>query len=266
MLPTVTNAQPRRDVAFHSVSRAAVHGYAPIAYPDGSYRFPYGEAIPDVRVGVGDECDIQLQSGEKINQAIISDSARWKATDGVSGADTPHMFVKPTQDGLWATLTITTTRRVYHLRLESADGRQNEYVGFYYPQEAAARAAADKRRAVERSQLAFAASVKRAAAQRVLADTYVCANLDARYKVAGANEFRPVSVCNDGAHTYVNVREIVGDLPQPYALDNNTDEIVNYSYDRTHRQFVLDGVPTNLALIRGSGRGQLRTTFARALR
>jgi hypothetical protein len=62
---------------------------------------------------------VRQQAGEKINQAIISDSVRWKATDGVSGADTPHMFVKPTQDGLWATLTITTTRRVYHLRLES---------------------------------------------------------------------------------------------------------------------------------------------------
>jgi len=40
---------------------------------------------------------------------------------------------------------------------------------------------------------------------------------------------------------------------------------VNYSYDRTHRQFVLDGVPAKLALIRGTGHGQLRTTLERAL-
>jgi type IV secretion system protein VirB9 len=268
MLPTMASAQPRRDVAFHYVPRTAANRYAPIAYPDGSYRFPYGEVIPDVRVGVGDECDIQLQPGEKINQAIISDSARWKATDGISGADTPHMFVKPTEDGLWATLTITTTRRAYHLRLESANGRQYEYVGFYYPQEASARAAAERRRAVERARLASAAVAQRDAAERAkaaIAATYTCANLDAKYRVAGANEFRPVSVCNDGAHTYVNVREIAGDLPQPYALDNDTDEIVNYSYDRAHRQFILDGVPAKLALIRGTGHGQLRTTFERAL-
>jgi len=268
MLPKEAAAQPRRDVAFHNVARAASHRYAPLMYPDGSYRFPYGGAVPTVRVGVGDECDIQLQPGEKINQAFISDSARWRATDGVSGADTPHMFVKPTGDGLWATLTITTTRRVYHLRLESASGRQNEYVGFYYPQDAAARAASQQRRAIERARLASVAAAQRTAterAQAAIAATYTCASLDARYKVAGANEFRPLSVCNDGAHTYVNVREIAGDLPQPYALDNRTDEIVNYSYDRTHRQFILDGVPAKLALIRGTGHGQLRTTLERAL-
>ncbi len=160
-LPTMAVAQPRRNVAFHQIARAVVHRYAPIAYPDGSYRFPYGEAIPNIRVGVGDECDIELQPGEKINQAIISDSARWKATDGVSGADTPHMFVKPTEGGLWATLTVTTTRRVYHLRLESANGRQNEYVGFYYPQDAAARAAAERRRAIERARLSSLATAQR---------------------------------------------------------------------------------------------------------
>ena len=242
-------------MAFRNGPQSVLHRNGAVLYPDGSYRFPYGDAIPTVRVGVGDECDIQLQAGEKINQAIISDSVRWKATDGVSGADTPHMFVKPTQDGLWATLTITTTRRVYHLRLESAGGRQNEYVGFYYPQDDAARAriaasVAERRAAAERAEAAIAA-------------TYTCAKLDAKYNVAGANEFRPVSVCNDGAHTYINVPEVAGDLPQPYTLDNRTDEIANYSYDRTHRQFILDGVPTKLALIRGTGRGQLRTTLER---
>jgi hypothetical protein len=49
----------------------------------------------------------------------------------------------------------------------------------------------------------------------------------------------------------------------PYSLDNGTDEIANYSFDPTHRQFILDGVPKKLALIRGSDHGQLRTTFER---
>jgi type IV secretion system protein VirB9 len=242
------------------------HASAPhegvVLYPDGSYRYPFGETIPTVRVGVGDECDIQLQPGEKINQAIISDSLRWKATDGVSGSDTPHMFVKPTQSGIWATLTITTTRRVYHVRLESADGRQNEYVGFYYPTDMTAIANAERRRAARREHEAnLAAATERA--QAAISATYGCTNLDSKYKVGGANEFRPTSVCNDGAHTYINVSEIPGDLPQPYTLDNRTDEIANYSYDHVHHQFVLDGVPTRLALIRGTGHDQLRTTFER---
>ncbi len=261
----LASTAPHR-VAFPDVTRDGSHHNGAILYADGSYRFPYGEAIPTVWVGVGDECDIQLEPGEKINQAIISDSVRWKATDGVSGADTPHMFVKPTHDRLWATLTITTTRRVYHLRLQSSDGRQDEYVGFYYPQEAAAREAVERQRAIDSARRAAQVAQQRAAAQRAraaIAATYTCAKLDTKYKVAGANEFRPVSVCNDGAHTYINVPEVAGDLPQPYTLDNRTDEIANYSYDRAHRQFILDGVPTQLALIRGTGRGQLRTTFER---
>jgi hypothetical protein len=49
----------------------------------------------------------------------------------------------------------------------------------------------------------------------------------------------------------------------PYTLDNGVDEIANYSYDPTHRQFIIDGAPAKLVLIRGSGRRQLRTTFER---
>jgi hypothetical protein len=48
----------------------------------------------------------------------------------------------------------------------------------------------------------------------------------------------------------------------PYVYDNGPDEIANYSFDPKHRQFIIDGVPNKLALIRGD-HGQLRTTFER---
>src|ERR1700688_1522340 len=83
----------------------------PMIYPDNSARFSV-DSIPTIHIEAASACDIVLQSGERINQAIISDSVRWKMTDGISG-DTPHIFLKPVDTDLHALLIITTTRRTY---------------------------------------------------------------------------------------------------------------------------------------------------------
>jgi type IV secretion system protein VirB9 len=216
----------------------------PVRYSDGSYRYEFGGGIPTIRVGAGDSCDIELQAGETIRRAFLSDTVRWKLADGVSGANNvPHLVVKPTQAGIWTTLTVFTDRRSYHIRLTSSQNLEAEYVGFTYD---ADRAAAAKQ-----------------ANDQARDATYTCKDLDAKYVASGANEFRNAQVCNDGKHTYINAPDWSGDLPMPYSLDNGTDEIANYSFDPKHRQFILDGVPKKLALIRGSDHGQLRTTFER---
>ena len=225
----------------------------PVRYSDGSYRYEFGGSIPTIHVGAGDSCDIELQAGETIRRAFLSDTVRWKLADCVSGANNvPHLVVKPTQAGISTTLTVFTDRRSYHIRLASSPSTEAEYVGFTYPSDriAAARDAEDRARAA-------------AAAAAAIDATYNCKNLDAKYVAGGANEFRNAQVCNDGKHTYINAPDWAGDLPMPYSLDNGTDEIANYSFDPKHRQFIIDGVPTKLALIRGSDHGQLRTTFER---
>lgn len=40
-----------RQMAFRSGSQSVLHRNGAVLYPDGSYRFPYGDAIPTVRVG-----------------------------------------------------------------------------------------------------------------------------------------------------------------------------------------------------------------------
>ena len=198
----------------------------PTHYPDGSYRYTYGSEMPVILVGAGDSCDIQLEAGESIRRAFL--------------------VVKPTQAGLLTTLTVFTDRRSYHIRLLSKSMTQEEYVGFLYPAE---RAAAT-REAEDRASANAAAAIEA---------TYSCKELDTKYVAAGANEFRDAQVCNDGKHTYVNAANWTGDLPMPYAYDNGPDEITNYSFDPKHRQFIIDGVPRKLALIRGGD----RTTFER---
>jgi P-type conjugative transfer protein TrbG len=235
-------------------AQAIAQGSAgPIHYPDGSYRYAFGGAMPTIRVGAGDSCDIELEAGETIRRAFLSDTVRWKLADGTSGANNiPHLVVKPTQAGLSTTLTVFTDRRSYHVRLASLPNTQEEYVGFTYPAE---RAAAMTREAADRTRAD-------AAAAAAIAATYTCKDLDAKYASAGANEFRDAQICNDGKHTYVNAPTWDGDLPMPYVYDNGPDEIANYSFDPKHRQFIIDGVPNKLALIRGD-HGQVRTTFER---
>jgi len=220
-----------------------------IRYPDGSHRYAYDGSIPTIPVGVGDSCDIEFEAGETIRRVFLSDTLRWRLADGVSDASNiPHLVVKPTAAKLATTLTVLTDRRSYHIRLVSTTDRQAEYVGFTYP----SKTSAPSQRALDREKL-----------DATIAATYTCQGLDSVYVSGGANEFRNVQICNDGKHTYINAPEWQGDLPMPYTLDNGVDEIANYSYDPTHRQFIIDGVPTKLVLIRGSGRRQLRTTLER---
>lgn len=218
----------------------------PIIYPDRSARYSI-DSIPTIHVQAASVCDLVLQSGERINQDIISDSLRWKMSDGMSG-DTPHIFLKPVSAGLHAVLIITTTRRTYHVHLESTPDPGDVFVGFYYPSTV--------------GQLHPHAPP----APPTPSPAWSCASpLDTHYRIYGANEFRPVSVCNDRVKTYINMGAIKGALPILVTVgDGNQDQIVgNPSWDSAHDEYVVDGVPDRLALVRDSRKGQIRTNIVR---
>lgn len=210
-----------------------------ILYPDGSYRFAFGGITrPTIRIQVGDDCDIVLQNGEKIHDVFISDSARWKVATGWSGPDVGHVVVKPTQPDLRTALTIMTDRRTYHIDLVSTHGAGEEVVGFYYPQTPAELHA------------------QMALHQKPLTPPqYACTNLDAAYTAQGATSLRPVSVCNDGKQTYVNMPQLAGDLPIVKAIDpKGKDTQVTYTFDAGHDEYAVDGTPDRLVLVRGRDR------------
>jgi len=68
-------------------------------------------------------CDIVLEAGENVLEApFVSDSVRWQLGAGVSyqkGTPVQHIYVKPTEAGIEASLIINTDRRVYHIILRS---------------------------------------------------------------------------------------------------------------------------------------------------
>lgn len=219
-------------------------------YPDGSYRFAFGGMLrPSIYIQAGSDCDIALQDGEKIHDVFISDSARWKISTGWSGPDVAHVVVKPTDVNLRTALTIMTDRRTYHIDLLSTRGAGAEFVGFYYPEtpaELRARIAAHEAKLVP-----------------AVPPRYACTNLDAAYTVQGATSLRPMSVCNDGKQTYVNMPVLSGDLPIVKEIGaDGKDAQATYTFDNTHNEYAVDGTPARLVLIRGRDRLLLaRTTL-----
>jgi type IV secretion system protein VirB9 len=67
--------------------------------------------------------DIYLEPGERVLAIpFVSDTARWILGAGVSreaGTEVQHIYVKPVEAGLEASLIINTDRRVYHVILKS---------------------------------------------------------------------------------------------------------------------------------------------------
>jgi len=99
--------------------------------------YPYNqEPEPTVDCAPLRTTDVQLQPGETITDVALRDTERRMATPAASGDPrnaVPHLAVKPQFPGI-ETLTIYTTKHIYHLLLRSR-GRAMQEVEFYYPDE-----------------------------------------------------------------------------------------------------------------------------------
>ncbi len=219
----------------------------PFLASDGSLRYPFnGRVEPTLTCRPLYVCDVALENGETILNLGIGDSARWviaAAQSGPNGA-TPHVLVKPVALDLSTNLIVTTTKRVYYLRLESQQQVLNPRISFSYPEEAevenAARAAEAKRKAEE------------AAAELPLLPPD---QLDSAYRIDGDRSFRPQKVFNDGVHTYLDFDVLPNDLPVLYAVaSDNSEQIVNFRLRGT--TFIVDGTPTGIDLILNGGTGR----------
>ena len=80
---------------------------------------------------------VRLEAGERvIDSPFVSDSERWVLGAGVSyenGIAVQHIYVKPSQSSLQATLIINTDRRVYHIILKSFNDIHMPMVRWRYP-------------------------------------------------------------------------------------------------------------------------------------
>lgn len=110
--------------------------------PDGKVIFLYGEVQPSIVCSPLQVCDIELQAGEVVRDALVGDTVRWKvepATSGDAGAQAVHLVVKPAEPDLVTSMVVTTSRRTDHLQLKSHPTQYMARVGFDYPEDVGAR-------------------------------------------------------------------------------------------------------------------------------
>lgn len=233
----------------------AVGNAGPMVGPEGILRYPYGERTPPtLRCMPLFVCDLVLEPGESIVNVAVGDSVRWliaPASSGPANTTTPHVLIKPTEVGLRTNLIVTTSRRPYYLTLVSRKNDPMLRLGFTYPQDL---------------QQAFAAELpvqpERAKPAPQLPDVAID-KLDFNYRMTGDRSIQPVRVFSDGAHTYLQMPTAMSDIPVVFAVDaGGTDALVNYRF--TGHYYVVDGVPPQIALVDGSGKGQRRAVIVHA--
>ena len=122
---------------------------------NGSVVLTFNSALPTVTAAVLELTDVELQPGETVTSVNIGDTARWviAVTNSQEGElQRPHLIIKPLDEGLKTSLVVTTTRRTYHVFLQSSFDRFMHYVTFTYPEDPEV-AALEQRRAVEMAAL-----------------------------------------------------------------------------------------------------------------
>lgn len=143
--------------------------------------------------------DVQLAPDEKITGLALGDTVQWMVEE-LPG----HLFIKPLKPGLFTAGTLVTTRRVYQLLLKSttAEGPWMQKVSW------------DDALPVAGSELPAPAS-------------FDPATLNARYRIEGEADFRPVRVFDDGRFTWIQVRSPQA-LPALFMVEEGNAVLVNY--------------------------------------
>jgi P-type conjugative transfer protein TrbG len=191
--------------------------------------------------------DIALQPGETITSVAAGDTVRWTVGDTTSGSgesERTHLLVKPFSAGLRTNLVITTTRRIYHLELESRPSAAMAAIAWSYPQ--------DQLIALRRQQAAA-----RAAAP--ITSGLAIENLSFNYAISGDRPlWRPIRAFDDGRQTFVEFPPsiAVGEAPPLFVIaDNGEAQLVNYRV--AGRYYVVDRLFGRAELRLGERRQQI---------
>jgi type IV secretion system protein VirB9 len=237
---------------------------SPVAGPDGTIRFLYGQSQPSIVCAVLQVCDVELQPGEQVSSVNLGDSVRWLVEPALSGAGNEavqHLVIKPLDVGLETSLMVTTDRRTYHLRLRSHRTEYMPRVAFAYPDTAASKWLAVKRQAQ--------AEQERKPQGEDKPKEYL-GTLDFRYKVYGNAPFKPTRVYNDGVKTIIEMPTTFSQGEAPTLLvirdsgsifKKNEEVMVNYRLQ--DGRYVVDTLFDRAVLIAGVGLGQRKITIER---
>ena len=235
-------------------------GKAPTLRRAGSLMVPFLDQPLTIRCQQLLVTDMELEPGEHVTTPLLGDSERWKVTSSTSGADTPHVLIKPTSDeSLKTNVVLTTDRRTYRLTLVGNVGSPHTHVQFYYPHDTLQRfadARAAHAMAVERQQ--------RATQQQEQEQETVSVPRNMHYRVRGPDvSWKPTSVFDDGTRVFLLMPPGFRTTTAPvlYAVRNGAEEQLNYTIRDSY--FVVENLFEEAVLLTDVGSNQRRVTIER---
>ena len=228
---------------------------------NGSVVLTFNSALPTVTAAVLELTDVELQPGETVTSVNIGDTARWviAVTNSQEGElQRPHLIIKPLDEGLKTSLVVTTTKRTYHLFLQSSFDRFMHYVTFAYPadpevtaleQRRAAELAA-LRKTAERSQADVRAKLPKPIAPGPPVTTVA-------YRIDGSAPWQPLYAYTDGVKTYIQMPASMSQTEAPSLLVLRRgkglwgDDKVIVNYRVQHNRYIVDSVLDRAVMVIG---------------
>lgn len=239
---------PNETKALELSGEWAARSVAPVRNGTGKVLYVHGASLPTIVAAPLNVCDVELQAGETLNEVVVGDSARWLvdvATSGAGEHKTVHLLIKPVDAGLESSAVVTTSRRVYHLRLISQREGHTPYVGFLYMEDQVRRF---------REQAEREAKEERWRTASLDGSQVDLSTLNFRYVVKGKASWKPVQVYDDGRQTVIRLPTATNEMPVLLVRKSGSDVLVNYRVKG--QAMVVDGLFEKVVLVIGVGRDQ----------
>jgi type IV secretion system protein VirB9 len=170
--------------------------------------------------------DLRLEPGERaLEPPFVADSERWMLGAGVSqegGAQVQHIYVKPTDPGITASLIINTDRRVYHLILRSYSDVHMPLVYWRYPSSGLPYNFISGCTAQGSQSVVYNEDSLPTADPRFLSFNYKIT-----YNFFKKPKWLPYRVYDDGNRTYIDFKKEIAQSAMPGVFENRSD-VINY--------------------------------------
>ena len=211
---------------------------------------------------------LRLAADEKVTYVSAGDASNFHVSVPSSKG---FVEVKPKWEGLSTNLLIVTSRRSYHIELQSTAEGKKWYtrVAWNYGDTAlldatqlheSSSATPSQRSAPSVSSASGAAS---SFPKDLLGSGVALDKLYFKYEVEGDAPFRPVQVFDDGTHTYIRLPDELQELPALFMVNPDDDgtALVNYSLaapylvvQRTMDKFLLKLGKAKVTVLRASAK------------
>lgn len=235
---------------------------------NGSVVLTFNSSLPALTAAVLELTDVELQPGEAVTSVNIGDTARWviAVTNSQEGElQRPHLIIKPLDEGLKTSLVVTTTKRTYHLLLQSSFDRFMHYVTFNYPEDPEV-AALEQKRAAELAALRKTAARSRVDALARLPKpvTPGPAVPTIAYRIDGDAPWQPLYAYTDGVKTYIQMPPTMSQTEAPSLLVLRRgkglwgDDRVIVNYRVQHNRYIVDSVIDRAVMV--IGRDEVKLT------